>query len=308
MPVAGWYTDPGNEEQLRYWDGERWLEYTKERPAPTPPPPVDPEVELSKARLAPPGAGLAPTRSPAAGRAGGPRPPDSPFEEIPPPAAPIVIGSHDVTAHQVSGSRGLGLVAALIGAAAAVIAVFAVVSMMGSGSPDTTAPSSFDTPSHTAANGNVLGGAVGEACLSLNSGMRARTDNLLDAMRAMSDVALTDNPQAVVAAGNALADAVTAYDGAWSAALTTISQGGSVAEKADAKVMQTSIASRSGLVTRLEQAVASEDDSAISSVGLQLISSPLAGANVIVSKMGAQDACSTVAAEFDRLTTEAARI
>jgi hypothetical protein len=47
-PVAGWYDDPERPGRLRWWDGERWSEHTRELPdrAPAPQPePATPEPE-----------------------------------------------------------------------------------------------------------------------------------------------------------------------------------------------------------------------------------------------------------------------
>jgi len=41
MPQAGWYDDPQDAAQLRYWDGERWTDQRQPREA-TPPPPPQP--------------------------------------------------------------------------------------------------------------------------------------------------------------------------------------------------------------------------------------------------------------------------
>ena len=40
MPEAGWYDDPEDATQLRWWDGERWTERRQPREEATPPPPV----------------------------------------------------------------------------------------------------------------------------------------------------------------------------------------------------------------------------------------------------------------------------
>jgi uncharacterized membrane protein YhaH (DUF805 family) len=44
MPEAGWYDDPEDATQLRYWDGSRWTDERMPRETPPPPPPFDPGV------------------------------------------------------------------------------------------------------------------------------------------------------------------------------------------------------------------------------------------------------------------------
>jgi len=44
MPEAGWYDDPEDAAQLRYWDGGRWTEQRQPRETPPPPPPPAPSV------------------------------------------------------------------------------------------------------------------------------------------------------------------------------------------------------------------------------------------------------------------------
>lgn len=47
MPPRGWYTDPGNPEQLRWWDGDGWTQSTRERlpdPDAAPQMPASPQV------------------------------------------------------------------------------------------------------------------------------------------------------------------------------------------------------------------------------------------------------------------------
>lgn len=38
-PQAGWYPDPSNAQQLRYWDGSTWTDHTQPNPQAAPPPP-----------------------------------------------------------------------------------------------------------------------------------------------------------------------------------------------------------------------------------------------------------------------------
>jgi len=40
MPESGWYDDPDDATQLRYWDGTRWTEQRRSRETPPPPPPA----------------------------------------------------------------------------------------------------------------------------------------------------------------------------------------------------------------------------------------------------------------------------
>ncbi len=40
MPEAGWYEDPEDGAQLRYWDGTRWTDERQARETPPPPPPA----------------------------------------------------------------------------------------------------------------------------------------------------------------------------------------------------------------------------------------------------------------------------
>ncbi len=44
MPEAGWYDDPDDATQLRYWDGSGWTDERMPRETPPPPPPFDPGV------------------------------------------------------------------------------------------------------------------------------------------------------------------------------------------------------------------------------------------------------------------------
>lgn len=37
-PAAGWYPDPENPGQLRYWDGQQWTEHRSAQTGATPPP------------------------------------------------------------------------------------------------------------------------------------------------------------------------------------------------------------------------------------------------------------------------------
>ena len=39
MPGSGWYEDPDDAAQLRYWDGTRWSDERRARDVPPPPPP-----------------------------------------------------------------------------------------------------------------------------------------------------------------------------------------------------------------------------------------------------------------------------
>lgn len=40
QPTAGWYPDPANGQQKRWWDGAAWTEHTQAPPAPAPPVPA----------------------------------------------------------------------------------------------------------------------------------------------------------------------------------------------------------------------------------------------------------------------------
>lgn len=44
MPEAGWYEDPEDGAQLRYWDGTQWTADRQARETPPPPPPLPPPV------------------------------------------------------------------------------------------------------------------------------------------------------------------------------------------------------------------------------------------------------------------------
>lgn len=42
LPPAGWFTDPQNQEQQRWWTGQEWSEHVRPIPIPLPPPPPPP--------------------------------------------------------------------------------------------------------------------------------------------------------------------------------------------------------------------------------------------------------------------------
>ncbi len=65
MPEAGWYDDPEDATQLRYWDGSRWTDERRPRETPPPPPPFDPGVWAASGDAAPVGlvTGAAPPRT-----------------------------------------------------------------------------------------------------------------------------------------------------------------------------------------------------------------------------------------------------
>lgn len=43
MPPAGWYNDPQDQSQLRYWDGDQWTDQTRPLPGTEPPQPEPPQ-------------------------------------------------------------------------------------------------------------------------------------------------------------------------------------------------------------------------------------------------------------------------
>ena len=53
MPEAGWYDDPENAGQLRWWDGSRWTEQRQPRmdAEDTPPPPPVPGSAVGPASM-----------------------------------------------------------------------------------------------------------------------------------------------------------------------------------------------------------------------------------------------------------------
>jgi hypothetical protein len=38
LPPAGWYADPANQQQMRYWDGSAWTNHTQPSPQVAPQP------------------------------------------------------------------------------------------------------------------------------------------------------------------------------------------------------------------------------------------------------------------------------
>lgn len=59
-PPAGWYPDPDNGAQTRYWDGTAWTQHTELAPSSTPPPPTSSPSSFAPP---PPGVGAAPAAS-----------------------------------------------------------------------------------------------------------------------------------------------------------------------------------------------------------------------------------------------------
>ena len=76
MPEAGWYDDPEDGTQLRWWDGQRWTDQRRPQdddlappppPPSTPPPPEDPWANVPRAGggVARPASGWSSTQGPA---------------------------------------------------------------------------------------------------------------------------------------------------------------------------------------------------------------------------------------------------
>jgi uncharacterized membrane protein YhaH (DUF805 family) len=60
MPQAGWYDDPEDATQLRYWDGLQWTAQRRPSDVPPPPPPRTPPVPEAPAAPAGPAATTSP--------------------------------------------------------------------------------------------------------------------------------------------------------------------------------------------------------------------------------------------------------
>src|SRR5919204_1271775 len=95
QPAAGWYPDPKDPGQRRYWDGTKWTEHTQAQPAQAPQQAPQPAPAARPARPSP----QAPAQSPRAPAQAAPpqaapaqRPPQAPPAPAAPPARPAPPG------------------------------------------------------------------------------------------------------------------------------------------------------------------------------------------------------------------------
>lgn len=302
MTEPGWYKDPHNAQQLRFFDGAQWLDFTKPAlPAPrqAAPPPEQPLREHSSAERTAGGSAL----TVAAAGAGMQLVDD--IESTPhgtlhqSESGPVqALGSRSsaqLSSSAVHASR-LGFRAAVGAVLVAVAGAFMfgdISGVLGSSGDEVTADPA-------GVSSEFLDGIAAE-CQRYAPSVAAAVERTIAATSEASTIVSASDP---VAVGKELADATASTDSIWRDVFSAASDDPSfVVAQADTQLTLGSLDRRSALIAGLADAAASGDAAATQVQALSLLTTGITTANVAASRIAATEGCGAVASAFDRYVT-----